>query len=75
MAKWLVETDFAYNDPLQVVLKRIRNFDGLIRDFDPEGPGGGNPCLVLSFHTKEDAEAFAKDHSPDDPPKVRKVRS
>lgn len=61
-----VDVDFAYNEQLQDVLKSIRRHSGKIIDFDPTGPGGGNPNLLLQFPSKENGMAFLAERYPDD---------
>lgn len=59
-----LNVDFAYSDRIQKVLLFIRKHRGRILDFDPEGPAGGNPNLLLSFESKEQALRFLQEHSP-----------
>jgi hypothetical protein len=61
-----VDVDFAYNELLQEVLKTIRANKGRIIDFDPTGPGGGNPNILLSFPSEKEAMAFLITRYPDD---------
>jgi hypothetical protein len=61
-----LDVDFAYSDTVQEVLRLIRKRRGRIVDFDPDGPAGGNPNVLLSFETKEQALRFLREHSPDD---------
>lgn len=61
-----VGVDFAWNERLQEVLVSIRGYGGKILDFDPTGPGGGNPNLLLQFPDKEKGLAFLIDRYPDD---------
>ena len=61
-----VDVDFASTDTVQHVLRLIRKHQGRIIDFDPEGPAGGNPNILLSFKTHERAFAFLREHSRDD---------
>jgi hypothetical protein len=56
--------DFAYSDTIKNVLVMIRKHRGRILDFDPDGPGGGNPNILLSFESKEQALRFLQEHSP-----------
>jgi hypothetical protein len=58
--------DFAYSDTIKKVLLFIRKHRGRILDFNPEGPGGGNPNILLSFESKEQALRFLQEHSPGD---------
>lgn len=61
-----VDVDFAYNETIQDVLRSIRKHKGKIVDFDPNGPGGGNPNILLGFDTKQEALAFLNERYPDD---------
>jgi hypothetical protein len=61
-----LDVDFAFSDTVQQVLGLIRKHRGKIVYFDPTGPGGGNPNILLSFDTQEEALAFLREHSPDD---------
>jgi hypothetical protein len=58
--------DFAWNEHLQEVLLSIRKHRGKILDFDPTGPGGGNPNILLSFENREHALQFLRERYPDD---------
>lgn len=55
-----VDVDFAWEEKIQDVLKAIRKHRGKIVDFDPEGPGGGNPNILLGF----DAQKVRREPSP-----------
>lgn len=55
-----------FRDLVQQVLLLIRKHRGKIFDFDPEGPAGGNPNILLGFETKEQALGFLREHSPGD---------
>ena len=61
-----LNVDFAFSDTIQQVLRLIRNHRGKIVDFVPDGPGGGNPNVLLSFESQEQAMAFLREHSPDE---------
>ena len=61
-----VNVDFAWNEHLQEVLASIRKHDGKIVDFDPNGPGGGNPSVLLHFSEKDKALAFLDERYPED---------
>ena len=61
-----VDVDFAYNEQVQSVLLSIRKHRGKILDFDPTGPGGGNPNILLQFPDKEHGLAFLNERYPDD---------
>jgi hypothetical protein len=60
------DCDFAWDEPIQEVLLAIRKHKGKILDFDPTGPGGGNPNVLLQFPTEEEAMAFLTERYPDD---------
>lgn len=61
-----VGVDFAWDERLQDVLVSIRKHYGKILDFDPSGPGGGNPYLRLQFPDKRTGLAFLNERYPDD---------
>lgn len=61
-----LDADFAFSDTIQQVLRVIRKHRGKIVDFAPDGPGGGNPNILLSFDTEDQAMAFLREHSPDE---------
>jgi hypothetical protein len=61
-----VSVDFGWNEHLQEVLLAIRKHDGKILDFDPTGPGGGNPNILLQFPDQEKALLFLNARYPDD---------
>jgi hypothetical protein len=61
-----VDVDFADNEQLQGVLLSIRKHRGKILDFDPTGPGGGNPNILLQFPDKQQGLAFLNERYPDD---------
>ena len=44
-----VGVDFAYTETIRDVLRAIRAHEGKIVDFDPDGPAGGNPVVLLGF--------------------------
>lgn len=61
-----VEVDFAWNETIQDVLKGIRKHRGKIVNFEPTGPGGGNPSILLGFETEADTLKFLAERYPDD---------
>jgi hypothetical protein len=61
-----VDVDFAWNETIQDVLTSIRKHRGKIVDFDPQGPGGGNPNILLQFAGEAEALAFLNERYPDD---------
>ena len=61
-----VGVDFAYNETIRDVLRAIRAHEGKIVDFDPDGPAGGNPVVLLGFDTRDDALRLLKGRYPDD---------
>lgn len=56
------DADFAWNSPIQEVLKSIEARGGRIHSFEAEGPGGGNPNVVIDFDTQEQAYEFLAEH-------------
>jgi hypothetical protein len=61
-----VGVDFAWNEHLQEALLAIREHHGTILDFEPTGPGGGNPHILLQFPDQEKALLFLNARYPDD---------
>jgi hypothetical protein len=61
-----VGVDFACDETVQQVLSAIRKFRGRIVNFNPNGPAGGNPNIVLSFKTEKLALRFLRERYPDD---------
>lgn len=61
-----VGIDYAWNEHIQDVLLAIRKHHGKILDFDPTGPGGGNPNIRLQFPDKDKALLFLNERYPDD---------
>lgn len=56
--------DFDSNESLQQTLDRIERHRGRIDSFRAHGPGGGNPCIALTFDDKRDALAFLREQFP-----------
>jgi hypothetical protein len=61
-----VGVDFAWNEHIQEVLLAIRKHRGKILDFDPMGPAGGNPNVILQFPDEESGLSFLNSRYPDD---------
>ncbi|WP_425905746.1 hypothetical protein [Nitrobacter sp. TKz-YC02] len=61
-----VDVDFAWNETIQDVLRGIRKHGGKIVDFEPTGPGGGNPNILLGFDTESAALGFLAERYPDE---------
>jgi hypothetical protein len=64
--RYVLNTDVPYCVPVREVLRMIRKHKGKIEDFDPDGPGGGNPNIRLSFPSREDGMSFLRGHYPQD---------
>jgi hypothetical protein len=69
-----VDVDFAWNEHLQDVLLSIRKHRGKIVDFDPTGPGGGNPNLLLQFSDTQKAHQFLTERYPEDSDEFNRSR-
>ncbi len=48
-----LEIDIAWDCPLGTFLEELEKYQGAITKFIAVGPGGGNPCVTLSFPTRE----------------------
>lgn len=57
---------FAYDTPIQTCLKLIEKHRARIVAFNPSGPSGGNPELLLEFRDRATALSLLREHSPDD---------
>jgi len=57
----LVELDVAWDCPLGDFLRWLERHHGSIVGFIGDGPGGGNPCLQLSFESETDWETAEAD--------------
>lgn len=57
--RFVVEADFAWECPLQDFLSDLAGAKATLVTFMAHGPGGGNPCVVLGFENRLDAEGFA----------------
>lgn len=57
---------FLYSQPIKEVLTQVREAGGRIVDFDPDGPSGGNPELLLEFDKRYPAFVFEKNRYQDD---------
>lgn len=57
-----IEFDFAASTTLQEFLTHV--VDAKIIDFQPIGPGGGNPRVLLQFAHKEALRVFIMVHDP-----------
>jgi len=48
------EVDFAYSSTLAEFMEYLEKYDSpKIVEYVAEGPGGGNPCVILEFPTRE----------------------
>jgi hypothetical protein len=53
-----IEIDIRGDATLSEVLHSIEALSGKICSFEAEGPGGGNPCLILEFPDDERAARY-----------------
>lgn len=53
-----LEVDCASDAPVGDVLKMLETHAGNLERFIAVGPGGGNPCLFLTFPSRVQAESF-----------------
>jgi 16S rRNA G527 N7-methylase RsmG len=69
LVKWLIkieketnmtriEMDIAYDCPIGDILEWLEKYEAKIESFIAEGPGGGNPALILIFPTADKARAL-----------------
>lgn len=56
-----VSVDVCSDSPISDVLETIGKYQGKIEDFVVIGPGGGNPCLRLSFPDQQSADDFERE--------------
>lgn len=61
-----VSVDYAWHEKIQDVLRELKKNRGKIIDFNPEGPGGGNPWMLVRFENAVDALQYLRDRYPDD---------
>jgi len=59
-----VQVDFSFSMPLKEALTLIESFKGTLESAIAEGPGGGNPCLTISFKYQIEAMRFLRHHFP-----------
>ena len=53
-----IEFDVAWDCPMGEFLERLEEYNGNIESFVANGPGGGNPALILVFPSTEMAQGF-----------------
>jgi len=57
------EVDFAYSSTLAEFMEYLEKYDSpKIVEYVAEGPGGGNPCVILEFPTRELCFKFLSAH-------------
>lgn len=61
-----VDCDYTYDESIQNVLISLHRHAGKIVAFDPTGPGGGNPNLLLDFPSRAKAMAYFVERYPDE---------
>lgn len=57
------EFDFAWDCPLQIALDFMNKHQLTLSSYDSHGPGGGNPCLILSGTREQLIEALYEQYS------------
>lgn len=62
--KCFVSQDFDANMSIQEALDIISKWNGRVIDFNPRGPGGGNPCISIAFDHKISALNFLTEMAP-----------
>ena len=61
------EVDFAYNVPRIEFLEHLEKYGTpRVIEYTANGPGGGNPCIILEFTDKVTCEKFLVDHHQED---------
>jgi hypothetical protein len=61
------EVDFAYSSTLAEFMEYLEKYDSpKIVEYVAEGPGGGNPCLILEFMSRDMCVKFLNAHYPGD---------
>lgn len=53
-----IEVDVAWCCELQNFLKPLSKHQGRLEAYQAVGPAGGNPCVLLSFPTREQAVTY-----------------
>jgi hypothetical protein len=57
------EVDFAHSSTLAEFLEYLEKYDSpRVIEYIAEGPGGGNPCLILEFMSREMCVKFLSAH-------------
>ena len=57
------EVDFAYSSTLAEFMEYLEKYDSpKVVEYVAEGPGGGNPCVILEFPTRELCFKFLSAH-------------
>lgn len=69
-----VNVDYAHNEKIQDVLMMLKKHRGKVVDFNPEGPGGGNPCMTVQFESEVDGVKYLLERYPDDSESFSKSR-
>lgn len=64
--RYQLSLDVPYCNTILEVFHLLKKHGAKIEDYEYEGPAGGNPCLLLSFETREKAHALLRECYPDD---------
>lgn len=60
-----VAADWAGDCPVQIFLATLEKHKGVLVSWTTEGPGGGNPEIVVGFDDREHALEYATEHYAD----------
>lgn len=69
-----VNVDYGSDEQIKNILMMIRKHRGKIVDFNPEGPGGGNPYMLVRFESEVDGVKYLMERYPDDSESFSKSR-